>query len=46
MLEEVEEGTVLLVGTDSGRIVAETEKLLNTSEYYNAMGLLHNPYGD
>lgn len=44
--EAVDEGTVLLVGTDSARIVAETEKLLNNTEYYNAMSLLHNPYGD
>ncbi len=44
--EAVDEGTVLLVGTDRARIVAETEKLLNNIEYYNAMSLLHNPYGD
>ncbi len=44
--EAVDEGTVLLVGTDRARIVAETEKLLNNTEYYNAMSLLHNPYGD
>ncbi|MCB0443516.1 MAG: UDP-N-acetylglucosamine 2-epimerase (non-hydrolyzing) [Flavobacterium sp.] len=44
--EAVDEGTVLLVGTDRTRIVAETEKLLNNTEYYNAMSLLHNPYGD
>lgn len=44
--EAVDEGTVLLVGTDKARIVAETEKLLNNTEYYNTMSLLHNPYGD
>lgn len=44
--EAVDEGTVLLVGTDSAKIVRETEKLLNNTEYYNAMSLLHNPYGD
>lgn len=44
--EAVDEGTVLLVGTDKDRIVAETEKLLNNTEYYNAMSMLHNPYGD
>lgn len=44
--EAVDEGTVLLVGTDKARIVAETEKLLNNTEYYNAMSMLHNPYGD
>lgn len=44
--EAVDEGTVLLVGTDKIRIVAETEKLLNNTAYYNAMSMLHNPYGD
>ncbi|MGO3182969.1 MAG: non-hydrolyzing UDP-N-acetylglucosamine 2-epimerase [Aequorivita sp.] len=44
--EAVDEGTVLLVGTDKARIVAETEKLLNDTAYYNAMSQLHNPYGD
>ena len=44
--EAVDEGTVLLVGTDKSRIVTETEKLLNNIEYYNAMSMLHNPYGD
>lgn len=44
--EAVDEGTVLLVGTDKSRIIAETEKLLNDMEYYSAMSLLHNPYGD
>lgn len=44
--EAVDEGTVLLVGTDKNRIIAETEKLLNDSDYYNAMSMLHNPYGD
>src|SRR5690606_166831 len=44
--EAVDEGTVLLVGTDKSRIVTETEKLLNNTAYYNAMSMLHNPYGD
>lgn len=44
--EAVDEGTVLLVGTDKIRIVAETEKLLNNKAYYNTMSMLHNPYGD
>ena len=44
--EAVDEGTVLLVGTDKARIVAETEKLLNNTDYYIAMSMLHNPYGD
>ncbi len=44
--EAIEEGTVILVGTDSNRIIEETEKLLNNPEYYNGMSMLHNPYGD
>ncbi len=44
--EAVEEGTVILVGTDTNRIIEETDKLLNDLDYYNGMSLLHNPYGD
>jgi len=44
--EAVDAGTVLLVGTDSEKIVAETNKLLNNEEFYNSMSMLHNPYGD
>jgi len=44
--EAVFTGTVLLVGTDTKRIVSETTKLLNNIELYNAMNKLHNPYGD
>lgn len=44
--EAVEEGTVILVGIDSNRIIEETDKLLNNIEYYNGMSMLHNPYGD
>ncbi|RFN59167.1 non-hydrolyzing UDP-N-acetylglucosamine 2-epimerase [Marixanthomonas ophiurae] len=44
--EAVEEGTVLLVGTDSDKITSETHKLLNDKAYYNGMSLRHNPYGD
>lgn len=44
--EAVEAGTVILVGTDTDRIVRETEKLLKYKESYNAMSRLHNPYGD
>lgn len=44
--EAVDEGTVILVGTDRLKIVAETEKLLNNTDYYTAMSTLHNPYGD
>lgn len=44
--EAVKEGTVLLVGTDTKKIVVETQKLLTNEEYYRSMSLLHNPYGD
>ncbi|MGB0869082.1 MAG: non-hydrolyzing UDP-N-acetylglucosamine 2-epimerase [Flavobacteriales bacterium] len=44
--EAVEAGTVLLVGTDKDRIIAETTKLLTNTEAYNQMCELHNPYGD
>lgn len=44
--EAVEAGTVLLVGTDSGKIFDETTKLLLNNDVYNKMSALHNPYGD
>lgn len=44
--EAVEAGTVLLVGTDTQKIVDETEKLLNNEALYYNMSKLHNPYGD
>ena len=44
--EAVNEGTVILVGTKTKKIVEEAQKLLNDKEYYNSMSLLHNPYGD
>lgn len=44
--EAVEEGTVLLVGTDVQKIVTHTEQLLKDNMYYNTMSMLHNPYGD
>jgi UDP-N-acetylglucosamine 2-epimerase (non-hydrolysing) len=44
--EAVDAGTVLLVGTDTEKIVTETNKLLNNQEFYNSMSMLHNPYGD
>jgi UDP-N-acetylglucosamine 2-epimerase (non-hydrolysing) len=44
--EAVEEGTVLLVGTNVKKIVLNTQKLLDDADYYQSMGLLHNPYGD
>jgi UDP-N-acetylglucosamine 2-epimerase (non-hydrolysing) len=44
--EAVEAGTVLLVGTDSKRIVGESIKLINNDEYYKSMSGRHNPYGN
>lgn len=44
--EAVEVGTVILVGTDKKRIVAEAQSLLTDSARYNEMSALHNPYGD
>ncbi len=44
--EAVEEGTVLLVGTNTEKIIAETQKLLSETDYYKKLSQLHNPYGD
>jgi len=44
--EAVSAGTVLLVGTDTEKIVLETEKLLDDGAHYLEMGTKHNPYGD
>src|SRR3546814_10716215 len=44
--EGVEAGTARLVGTDPGRIVAETERLLDDESAYSAMASVHNHFGD
>ncbi len=44
--EAVEAGTVKLVGTDPGTIVAEASRLLTDEEEYRRMARIHNPYGD
>lgn len=44
--EAVDAGTVILVGTNKSKIIAETQDLLNNSARYEAMSALHNPYGD
>jgi len=44
--EAVEEGTVLLVGTNTQKIIEEAQKLISDTKYYKSMSLLHNPYGD
>lgn len=44
--EAVEAGTVILVGTDKAKIIAEANDLLINKVRYNSMSELHNPYGD
>jgi UDP-N-acetylglucosamine 2-epimerase (non-hydrolysing) len=44
--EAVDAGTVLLVGTDTDKIVQEATILLNNQTVYDQMGKLHNPYGN
>ena len=44
--EAVENGTVVLVGTDAEKIVHEVTRLLQDSTYYMSMAKAHNPYGD
>ncbi|MAN58576.1 MAG: UDP-N-acetylglucosamine 2-epimerase (non-hydrolyzing) [Flavobacteriaceae bacterium] len=44
--EAVVAGTVLLVGTDTQKIIDETHALLTDTERYERMSALHNPYGD
>lgn len=44
--EAVTAGTVVLVGTDTRRIVTETLRLLNDADAYRKMSFAHNPYGD
>ena len=44
--EAVDAGTVILVGTDKNKIVAEAQDLLSNTDRYQAMSALHNPYGD
>ncbi|MEP2936566.1 MAG: UDP-N-acetylglucosamine 2-epimerase (non-hydrolyzing) [Gilvibacter sp.] len=44
--EAVDAGTVLLLGTDSEKIVAHCNTLITDSAAYKRMSSLHNPYGD
>lgn len=44
--EAVDAGTVILVGTDTCKIVGESLDLLNNSERYTEMSRIENPYGD
>lgn len=44
--EALEAGTVKLVGTNYDKIVGEVSRLLEDTEYYDAMSKAVNPYGD
>lgn len=44
--EALDAGTVKLVGTNYEKIVNEVSRLLEDSEYYDAMSKAVNPYGD
>jgi len=44
--EAVAAGTVVLVGTDTKKIVRECNRLLDESGHYRKMAEAHNPYGD
>lgn len=44
--EAVSAGTVILVGTNTSKIIKETQDLLDDSKKYVSMSSLHNPYGD
>jgi UDP-N-acetylglucosamine 2-epimerase (non-hydrolysing) len=44
--EAVAAGTVRLVGTNTERIIAETERLLEDEDAYAAMARAANPFGD
>jgi len=44
--EAVEAGTVRLTGTDTTRLVAAVNELLDVPAAYQAMSRAHNPYGD
>jgi len=44
--EAVDAGTVKLVGTETGNIIRELNRLLVDQDAYRAMSYAHNPYGD
>lgn len=44
--EAVEAGTVLLVGTETSKIVESTNRLLEDELFYQSMSTAQNPYGD
>jgi UDP-N-acetylglucosamine 2-epimerase (non-hydrolysing) len=44
--EAVDAGTVILVGTNTNKIITEAEQLLHNANAYTLMSNKHNPYGD
>ena len=44
--EEVEAGTVKLVGTNKDIIITEVSELIDNEKYYQTMSQANNPYGD
>lgn len=44
--EAVDAGTVILVGTDTEKIIKETYALLDDESHFKEMSSRHNPYGD
>lgn len=44
--EAVDAGTVMLVGTDTAKIVNAVNRLLDDGDAYLQMSFAHNPYGD
>ncbi|MBK5214530.1 MAG: UDP-N-acetylglucosamine 2-epimerase (non-hydrolyzing) [Flavobacteriaceae bacterium] len=44
--EAVDAGTVILVGTDTQKIIDETFALLDNETHFKEMSSHHNPYGD
>ncbi|MCL8006637.1 UDP-N-acetylglucosamine 2-epimerase (non-hydrolyzing) [Gelidibacter japonicus] len=44
--EAVDAGTVILVGTDTDKIIQETFALLDDESHFREMSSRHNPYGD
>ena len=44
--EAIDVGTVVLVGTDRGKIIERTIELIDNKDKYRAMSSLNNPYGN
>ena len=44
--EAVQSGNIRLVGTDAGRILCETARLLDDDEAHSEMAQVRHPFGD